>query len=363
MFPYYKNFIEISPKEIFDNFDKIKMIEQRKKYHLHSFYPKFKLFSKNLFRGQYLVLAAEKNISYEDADVLSDFYMEELRIEARRNDNDLSLKEMWETEAEWRKEIISKVDKKPKETFLKRLRQEIKYNFAEVQNFSIVKGYNILKEVLGEETFGKKWLDISAGWGDRLIVAIKCGMIYHSCDPNKKLKKGHNKIIKDFVKDPNLRKNYVIDYIPFQDKIITEKYDVVFSSPPYFDLEIYDSDEGQSVNTFPNFEQWITKFLFRSLSKAWDSLNEGGYLILHLGDNKKINMCEATNLFIQSHLANSSFHGVIGLSGQSGYPRPVWVWQKMPFRSSILMDFKTLIKDNEFSLEDKYPKIFNLIDL
>lgn len=352
MFPFYKNFLEKSAVEIFDNLDKIPYYVSNEDYRLYSYYPKYKLFSKRLFRNEYVTVGVFPNITYEDGDVLSDLFLEELRISARRND-DVPLKEKWK-DTVWRKGIIDivskKVSKSDKKLFNSELRREIKHHFAEVQNFSVVKGMAILKLVLGK-TKGKKWLDISAGWGDRLLIAMKLKMIYHSCDPNLDLEPYHDQMIKNFGNN----EDHKIEYIPFEKKIITDKYDVVFSSPPYFDLEIYNVEGEQSINTYSNFDVWIVNFLFASIKKAWDSLKFGGYLILHLGDTKTIKMCEPTNLFIQSELEGSSFHGVIGLKGQSGYARPVWVWQKFADRNSLISDQKILNKDNEFTLLDKYP--------
>lgn len=358
MFPYYKNFVEKSIEEIFDNLEDIPISISHSYYRMYSCYPKHKLFNSGLFRNQYLSLGVGDDVNYEDGDVLTDLYLEELRISARRND-DISLKDQWKNKI-WRDKVISSVSKngKTKSQVLSEIRKEIKYNFAEVQNFSVVKGMAILKNVLGE-TQNKKWLDISAGWGDRLIIAMKLGMIYHACDPNKKLKPFQDKMIEQLAENPE---NYVIDYIPFQEKVLTEKYDVVFSSPPYFDLEIYDDNcENQSVVTYPDFKRWLSEFLFLSLDKCWNALDYGGYLILHLGDTKKINMCEVTNLFIQDKLEGSSYHGVIGLKGQSGFSRPVWVWQKLFVRKSAICDYKLLQKDNSFTLKDIYPDIDKLL--
>ena len=72
----------------------------------------------------------------------------------------------------------------------------------------------------------------------------------------------------------------------------------------------------------------MVRFLFVSLEKAWDLLEIGGYLLLHLGDTETIRIAEATNLFIEEYLSGSYWRGVIGVGGESGFRRPVWVWEK-----------------------------------
>ena len=102
------------------------------------------------------------------------------------------------------------------------------------------------------------------------------------------------------------------------------------TSPPYYTVEEYVPGQvGQSIVTYPKFEEWMVKFLFRSLTLAWNKLKVGGYLILHLGDTKTCRLSEATNLYIEEYLDNSSWEGVIGIRDEHGFPRPVWVWQKV----------------------------------
>ena len=73
-------------------------------------------------------------------------------------------------------------------------------------------------------------LDISAGWGDRLIGAIASNVnFYFATDPNKNLQKGYNNIIKFFNAD---KTKFRIKSDPFE-KVIIEKppnnkmYDII----------------------------------------------------------------------------------------------------------------------------------------
>jgi DNA modification methylase len=38
-------------------------------------------------------------------------------------------------------------------------------------------------------------------------------------------------------------------------------YDLVLTSPPYFDLEVYSQEATQSVKRFPTWQQWVDGFL------------------------------------------------------------------------------------------------------
>jgi hypothetical protein len=128
--------------------------------------------------------------------------------------------------------------------------------------------------------------------------------------------------------DPNRHR---VIYEPFEQATIPDgPYDVIMTSPPYFNLEEYAAgQEGQSIVTYPKFDMWMVWFLFAALEKAWKNLKIGGFLILHLGDARTITTSEATNIFIENYLQGSSWEGILGVRGEAGYPRPVWVWKKV----------------------------------
>ena len=48
-----------------------------------------------------------------------------------------------------------------------------------------------------------------------------------------------------------------------EDKILS-KYNILYTSPPFFDLEIYSNEETQSNNRYKELDTWLDKFLFKS---------------------------------------------------------------------------------------------------
>jgi len=172
---------------------------------------------------------------------------------------------------------------------------------------------------------GIKMLDISAGWGDRLIAAISLGMEYHGYDPNMELKTGHDAMISDYG-DKNKQ---VIEYIPFETANVEEGvYDLVLSSPPYFNLEHYSDNNDQSSNKYPTYEGWLEGFLYPSLSKAFNGLKHGGIMMIHLSDIGKYNMSVSLCKYM-SRINKAKYLGAIGLRGSdSRSTKPVWIWKK-----------------------------------
>ena len=178
----------------------------------------------------------------------------------------------------------------------------------------------LLFEHLNVDNMSKiKFLDPSSGWGDRLISATTFDMIYHGYDPNKGLKGGHDNIIKDFGNP----KKQIIKYIPFEDAKITECYDLVFTSPPFFDIEIYSDDKNQSISKYPEFKNWFENWLTPMISKMWDCIKYGGYLALYLGDTPRRKIVDPVNKFILS-LKDSSIHAKISLSDYKGVEIIIW---------------------------------------
>src|ERR1019366_7352669 len=133
---------------------------------------------------------------------------------------------------------------------------------------------------------------ISAGWGDRIFTACAMDMHYLGFDPNVALRFGHNELI-DMVGglDSKGKPKQKIIYEPFErsEELITEYvksnglFDICMTSPPFYIIERYNG-ENQSTASYPEFKQWMVKFLFKSLNIAWKNLNENGYLAINISN-------------------------------------------------------------------------------
>lgn len=323
-FPFQRYF-RGDPNNLFANLKTIDLPVTTGPYRLHSYYPQYGTYLPPKFRGIPTVISGNR-ATYDIADVISDHFIEHIRLKAKRYDQIRSILECWMVDS-CLKEILKVVLNKNQITPMT-LRDAIYESTPETKIFNPTWARALLKIVMGDKLAGKKWLDISAGWGDRLIAAMSLDMDYTGFDPNVELQPGHSEMIAMFG-DP---KRHRVIYEPFEKAIIPGgPYDVVLSSPPYFTIEEYaPGQEGQSIVNYPDFDQWMIWFLFEALRKAWDNLKEGGYLILHLGDAKTIRTSEAANIFIENNLPGASWEGVLGLQGEAGFPRPVWVWKKVP---------------------------------
>lgn len=149
--------------------------------------------------------------------------------------------------------------------------------------------------------------DPSSGWGGRLIGAMSVSddrnIHYIGTDPNKdhNTTPGRTKYheVADFFNE-HVRHNGSLfpkshTYEIFQCgsevahlqpgfAVYKGKLDLVFTSPPYFNKEVYSADDEQSCHKFSNYEDWVNGFLRPTLSTAVEYLREDRYLIWNIAD-------------------------------------------------------------------------------
>jgi DNA modification methylase len=156
-------------------------------------------------------------------------------------------------------------------------------------------------------------------------------------------------------------KRYEIITEPFERiNIIKETFDLIFTSPPYFNFETYISSDKitsitQSIMNYPIFNDWIIHFLFTSLYKCWQHLIIDGNMVIHLSDVYKTNYVEAMILFVLGWCKNSRMDGSIASIGDCAKPRPLWIFHKT-------------IKDNDCyiwreKMKKYYPELFRLLEI
>jgi len=128
-----------------------------------------------------------------------------------------------------------------------------------------------------------KILDWSAGFGGRLIGAMssKFNYDYVGVDPSTKAVEGLNKLI-DFL---NVRNRAKIIQKPFEDcdsDLENNYFDFSFTSPPYFNKELYSEEETQSYVRYPEIEKWRVGFLLASFKILMKKLKEGAFSLINI---------------------------------------------------------------------------------
>lgn len=168
-------------------------------------------------------------------------------------------------------------------------------------------------------------LDPSAGWGDRLLGAAAADVeIYHGVDPNSLLRSSYDEMLSFVDKDYTVVTD---DFLKVN--IDNDTYDTVFTSPPFFDFEIYSSDANQSICGRSGLKDWIENFLYPYISKAWYALKIGGHLCLYITDTKTDKYIADMYNFVNNRL-KGQYLGVIALSTSDlTHAYPIWIWRRV----------------------------------
>lgn len=283
-----------------------------------------------LYNGEnQLIELKQKN--YDDYDNISDYFQEHVRIKCRRVDQTQTPLEYWQSHERSRTALPTDA------SALSKLRDQLYNEHYECTTFkpSLLVG------------FGKKFkatsiLDISAGWGDRLIGALALGVPYVGVDPNEELHAGYEEIIRTFAGHSEA---YVVLDDTFQNAELPKRdYDLVFSSPPYFNLEKYalsassEVQAKQSDYNVSSAQQWLDEFLFPSLKKAWSVLTSDGHMIININEFKDGQPFIRAMLDFVNSFPDSAYLGCIAQHTKDRSDRPIrpglpnaqpfWIWQK-----------------------------------
>jgi 16S rRNA G966 N2-methylase RsmD len=132
-------------------------------------------------------------------------------------------------------------------------------------------------------------LDPCAGWGGRMLGAVASGAKYIAFEPNTKTFDGLNRLAK-FL-DIQDKVTLICDDALNMDNYDLPKVDLVLTSPPYFDLEIYTREDTQSITKHDNYQSWADNFLNPLISKCLSKLNSDGVSCWNVGKvgNKDMN--------------------------------------------------------------------------
>ncbi len=186
---------------------------------------------------------------------------------------------------------------------------------------------NVAK-VLYDKLGSKNILDFSAGWGDRLagFYASETAEYYVGIDPRKE---NHPIYVEQSefydthrsMFEPKKKVEFIelpaedVDYTKYKDK-----FDTVFTSPPYFSVERYSYDDTQSWIRYKQIDDWNKNFLQKTLEKLWYSIKSGGYLLVNIADvhartgseKGMVEICNPMNNFL-STISDSEYQGCIGM--------------------------------------------------
>ncbi len=203
-------------------------------------------------------------------------------------------------------------------------------------------------------------LDPCAGWGDRMLGALLSKTVreYVGFEPNRALLPGYARIQRDLgcavEYESSTETRYApaaaaeaegvasfsstytqIHSLPFEmghaalkqwqqlDVLERRWFDFAFTSPPFFDYEVY-------TDSNPTYRDWIREFYEPMFKLVEAHLRPGGFFAVHLGDTSAGKIDDFLR-FRVPNITRFSWRGKIGLVGcQSGKIRDVYLFQLPP---------------------------------
>lgn len=114
-------------------------------------------------------------------------------------------------------------------------------------------------------------LDPFAGGSVRGIVAAETGHQYCGVDLRQEQVDANIEQAKKLLKEDKKQPAYICGNSLHIDKLVDGKYDMVFSCPPYFDLEQYSDDKEDLSNLdYDEFKRQYTEIIRKAVSKLKD---------------------------------------------------------------------------------------------
>jgi hypothetical protein len=363
-FPYKRTFI----KDINQRFENLTKTILKKNYE-NKVIPKGYNF-KNKFITPNVLFTFIGEDYYSD--VLSDIFNEQERIRTSKSKKK-SLFDTFNEDKLLQKQIsIMKSEEEKREYIYEKLGRLEATQFKPCIMIAVLDYFN-----------SRKVLDMSSGWGDRLIGCIALAnslpslkdpgedllkkegssregdrFVYHGFDPNGNLQNGYEQI-KKFNKNNNnefIIKQRCFETLKLGEDLEENYYDLFFSSPPFFDLEIYSKDGNQSTSMYTTFDVWLVDFLFKSLFTVYFALKEKGNMLIHISDYYDFHICEPMCLFLSC--IGMEYKGVIAhcnnLKNLYERSRPMWYFIKNKKKVNVI--------EGKNNLKAFFPNIYHLCE-
>ena len=131
-------------------------------------------------------------------------------------------------------------------------------------------------------------LDPCAGWGGRMLGAVSYGVRYIAFEPNTTT---YNNLMNmaSFLGIQH-KVTLICDDARNMKKYNLPNADLVLTSPPYFDLEVYTHEQTQSISNTPTYQDWADSFLREIIKLSIEHLNDNGTSCWNVGKVKNRDM-------------------------------------------------------------------------
>jgi DNA modification methylase len=206
------------------------------------------------------------------------------------------------------------------------------YMASGMHNPSFYRPHLAKQIILSTNKVQGRLFDPCAGWGGRMLGTVAAGWQYIGCEPNK-VTYDHLMEIVEFLDIGNFVNLY---NVPYEDLDLTKmgEVDIVLTSPPYFDLELYSSDTTQSYLKYNDYNEWMDKWYLPMIQKNISILVPDGVSCYNVMNGRCENIVEKT---IEQHQMLG-----LDLINQIGIDSPFKNYKKKLTKSDLTYVFKKI---------------------
>lgn len=189
---------------------------------------------------------------------------------------------------------------------------------------------SIFRPIMAMELYcrvkARRILDFTMGWGGRLVGACALGMeAYYGIDLNPHLKTPYTGLVKFLESQPDHKTKIELQFqnalhVHYQDM----DYDTVFTSPPYYTIEVYRRGENQE-NPYKTNEDWDEHFYKPLFQKTYQYLKKGGHYCLNVSNEIYEKNC--VPLWGKCHRSIKLKKGERN-PGKDNYEENIYIWKK-----------------------------------
>jgi hypothetical protein len=178
----------------------------------------------------------------------------------------------------WNDPVLrQKAEERTRKHYTTVYKSEIRRNLAFFSKAPLPTVYRpLLTKGIVSSTGAKRVLDCSIGWGGRMLGTLAVeGTTFEGCEPCTATHTGLTEMaaflgLSDRVVLHRGGAEEVLPTLP------SKSYDLMLTSPPYFDLEVYSHEDTQSLRKFPTWEAWRDGFLRPVVREVLRCLNDDG---------------------------------------------------------------------------------------
>jgi DNA modification methylase len=179
-------------------------------------------------------------------------------------------------------------------------------------------------------------LDFCAGFGGRLLGALAMDRKYLGIDASHQQVLGLNKMSKALNRHSKGQAELVHgaaeEILP---SLRSRSFNLIFTSPPYFDLEKYNKSKNQSFVRYKNYEEWKIGFLSAVVKESHRLLKKNGRLVINIANTSTYPIASDFNKIAIEHFDPSEKLKMLmnarplqRVNGQVYRYEPVFVYKK-----------------------------------